>query len=301
MSEPKKSFPKWLWIDQVACDRELPPSALRVAVVLASYANGSSGVAFPSIDRLAEILGIVPNCVRKAVRAMAAAGHLDVDVGGGRKACNTYRLIAKADHVESSKRFTDVQRYEEKPCTDVHETLHGRSQNPAQAFTKPCTPVRPNTIRNTTKEHQEGTHLIAREGDVIPFSREADRFNPPTRQRRGQLPIPLDGGTGKPDPDHFSEFWLIFPKRQGRHEAKEAFRAALRHATAEEIVAGAQRYAAVMEADRRDPAEKERFTKTAANWLKGRHWLDEHAPPRPRGEGRAMTYARQLLEAGYGE
>jgi len=61
---------KFEWIKQVALDGSLPPSALRIAVVLAEYLNRSSGDAWPSIPRVAAELEIVENCVRKSIKEM---------------------------------------------------------------------------------------------------------------------------------------------------------------------------------------------------------------------------------------
>jgi hypothetical protein len=65
----------------------------------------------------------------------------------------------------------------------------------------------------------------------------------------------------------FEEFWSVYPRKVGKGEAKKAFRNALKRATAEEIVAGAKRYAA----SKPDPA----YTKHPGPWLNADRWLDE--------------------------
>ncbi|MGJ0426970.1 helix-turn-helix domain-containing protein [Methylocystis sp.] len=288
---------RWRWIDQVAFDRDLPPSAVRVAIVVASHVNASTGTAWPSIDRLAEILGVVPNCIRKSIKGLVQGGHLDMELGGGRNAPNRYRLIAKEEHIESSKRCTAVQGYEEKPCTDVHETLHGCSRNPAQAFTKPCTGVKGNSLKNTPNENAEGTLSIERVAEVIPIDRGDERFKR-TRGGGKQLSIPVEIVESTAEPRDFAAFWLVYPKKVGRLEAVAAFGEALKHAVSSEIIAGAQRYAESRLAAESDPIERERFTKSAERWLKGRHWRDEYATPRPAGLGR---HAAEALAEAYGD
>jgi hypothetical protein len=67
----------------------------------------------------------------------------------------------------------------------------------------------------------------------------------------------------------FEEFWKVFPRKVGKGEARKAFRNALKRASAEEIVAGAKRYAAT----KPDPE----FTKHPGPWLNADRWLDEDA------------------------
>jgi hypothetical protein len=65
----------------------------------------------------------------------------------------------------------------------------------------------------------------------------------------------------------FEDFWSIYPRKVGKGEAKKAFRNALKRATAEEIIAGAKRYAA----SKPDPE----YTKHPGPWLNADRWLDE--------------------------
>jgi hypothetical protein len=67
----------------------------------------------------------------------------------------------------------------------------------------------------------------------------------------------------------FEEFWSVYPRKVGKGEAKKAFRNALKRATAEEIIAGAKRYAA-------SKPEPE-YTKHPGPWLNADRWADEPA------------------------
>ena len=71
----------------------------------------------------------------------------------------------------------------------------------------------------------------------------------------------------------FDEFWSVYPRKVGKQDALKAFERALRLATAEEIVTGAQRYAD----DRNRLAE---FTAHPATWLNRGSWSDEPLPNR---------------------
>jgi hypothetical protein len=67
--------------------------------------------------------------------------------------------------------------------------------------------------------------------------------------------------------DTFEGFWSIYPRKVAKGSAKRAYRNALKRASAEEILAGAQRYAST----KPDP----QFTAHAASWLNADRWLDE--------------------------
>jgi hypothetical protein len=65
----------------------------------------------------------------------------------------------------------------------------------------------------------------------------------------------------------FENFWTHFPKKVGKGSARKAYRNALTRASAEEILAGAKRYAA----SKPDP----QYTKHPSTWLNADCWLDE--------------------------
>ena len=69
----------------------------------------------------------------------------------------------------------------------------------------------------------------------------------------------------------FSEWWVFVPRKVSKGQAEKAYRAALRHATPDELLAGIRRYAEQVTGE--DP----RFVKHPATWLSGKCWLDE--PP----------------------
>ena len=68
------------------------------------------------------------------------------------------------------------------------------------------------------------------------------------------------------DPEGFAEFWSVYPRKEAKRAAVKAYRAALKRATAEDILKGAKRYAAT----RPEP----RFTAMGATWLNADRWED---------------------------
>lgn len=68
----------------------------------------------------------------------------------------------------------------------------------------------------------------------------------------------------------FDAWYLAYPKRRGRGAAEKAYTKALREgATAEELLAGAKRYAIEVR------GREEQFVAFPATWLNQKRWLDE--------------------------
>lgn len=75
-------------------------------------------------------------------------------------------------------------------------------------------------------------------------------------------------------PEQFEEFWKIYPAKKGKRKALTAWRAAVKRASNDEIIAGAKRYAA-------DPRRDPEHTKYAEGWLNDDRWLDEPTTAAP--------------------
>lgn len=72
--------------------------------------------------------------------------------------------------------------------------------------------------------------------------------------------------------DGFDEFWKVFPRRVAKFAARTAWDKALKHDTADAIIAGAKRYA------KERIGQDIRFTAHPATWLNQGRWLDEQEP-----------------------
>lgn len=81
----------------------------------------------------------------------------------------------------------------------------------------------------------------------------------------------------------FDAFWSVYPRKEAKKAAREAFTAACKRERPEVILAGAERY-------RDDPNRDPSFTKHATTWLRADCWADDPLPPRskpiPRGPHR---------------
>lgn len=93
-------------------------------------------------------------------------------------------------------------------------------------------------------------------------------------------------------PDRFDDFWNVYPSRKARGAAVRAWKAALKKADADTIIAAADSYG-------RDPKRDPAFTAHASTWLNGERWLDEVEAPKPSGPVTIMdNYADEPCEHG---
>lgn len=84
------------WLERIALDDALPPSASRVAIRLATkYLNRKMRIAWPAQSTLARELGLTVRGIQKVLGALADRGHLDITVRKGHDS-NIYRPILKA-------------------------------------------------------------------------------------------------------------------------------------------------------------------------------------------------------------
>lgn len=88
---------KLSWLEQIAKDAGLPPSATRVGVLLSSYLNRETDDAWPSIDRICAELGMSDRGVQKAIKSLIERGHIERKTGGGRASTNRYSILCTGD------------------------------------------------------------------------------------------------------------------------------------------------------------------------------------------------------------
>jgi hypothetical protein len=77
----------------------------------------------------------------------------------------------------------------------------------------------------------------------------------------------------------FNDFWIHYPRHQGKGAARKAFERALNKADADMIIAGASRY-------REDPNRDDVYTCLPATWLNQERWDDDALPTRVNGDGK---------------
>jgi hypothetical protein len=88
-----------LWQWQLIGDPEISVSHLKVGIAICWYVNRKTGLAWPSMPKLAEATGISERTVIRAVQWLEQRGHLGVSRGrglvGGKRPVNLYHLIPK--------------------------------------------------------------------------------------------------------------------------------------------------------------------------------------------------------------
>lgn len=77
--------------------------------------------------------------------------------------------------------------------------------------------------------------------------------------------------TGSQDDPEFERFWLAYPRKTAKGNARKAWVAATKKADPEAIIAAAGRYAKTVT----DP----KYTAHPASWLNAERWLDEESQP----------------------
>lgn len=107
-------------------------------------------------------------------------------------------------------------------------------------------------------------------GDILGTPRGHPGESPGVSPASPSRPVPSLKDTSdaarSDDPEGFAEFWSAYPRKEAKRAAVKAYRAALKRATAEDILKGAKRYAAT----RPEP----RFTAMGATWLNADRWED---------------------------
>ena len=131
----------------------------------------------------------------------------------------------------------------------------------------------------------------------------SDRPDPtrpdPTPKNPSRPPAESASGAAAGYSEEFERFWQAWPRerRVSKRRAATKFAAALKRATAEEIIAGAAQYAA--DPNRPSGAEA-KFIPHPATWLEQDRWADGPLPPRAGGSRSDQRLARAVdIARGY--
>jgi hypothetical protein len=247
-----------VWIEQLlAFDSEvLSASTKLVAVRIALHLNVDDGRCFPSVPTLAVGTGVGERHIPRVLAALQSSGWLIITRGGGRGRANSFHLTTPAGI---------------NPDSGVRvsgtETLTPDAVNPDSGVTP--------TAKNSERGRGSAPRPLTRAGEGSAVGK--------------QLALV---GAG------FEDLRAAWPRPWADDEAadRRAFEQARRHASVEDIIAGAAPWAAAMEA---------RYLPVLAKWLAARGW--QKPPPKkpkakPRGNGKVDLGKMMLKEqAGYVE
>lgn len=219
-------------------------------------------VAWPSIGLIAARCRMSERGAQKALRRLEARGLITIDTGGGRGGTNVYRL-----HINPEPQFTvsEGQNLEPEFRGEQSSGVNFETQKGELCDTKPRTPVHPNL-----KNRKEPTPLTPHRGDGRGSHQDGS-----ASLKRGALIRA------------FERFWSAYPRRVAKRGAQEKFIRIVQRgeATAEQLIAGAERFAAQMRREDR-PLEKVAHPTT---WLNQGRWEDEFGGPGAEDPTAGMT------------
>lgn len=222
---------------------------LLVMLCLADHvASDKEMVAWPSIGLIAARCRMSERGAQKALRRLEARGLISIETGGGRHGTNVYRL-----HINPEPEFTVLEGQNPEPAFGGEHCsgVNSETQKGELCDTKPRTPVHPNLMNR-----KEPTPLTPHRGN----GRGSDRVTSLSAKRRELVKA-------------FERFWAIYPRRIGKKAARERFIRTVQRgeATAEQLITGAERFAAQMRREER-PLDKIAHPTT---WLNQGRWEDD--------------------------
>lgn len=214
---------------------------LLVLLALADWANDEGLSIFPSIEAIGEKARLSTRQVQRALGTLRDDGVLEPikNSAGGRGRRVEYRL--HAERVTKRHPLPKGDMDDAKGRHLEHERVTSESERVTSATSH---------IDNHHLEPSENHHDSPGLFKEVPLEE-------PKKLKRGE------------EPPDFSAWYAAYPRHEARGAAARAYAAARQHATAQELLEGAERYATGRK------GEDARFTKHPATWLNGKCWLDE--------------------------
>lgn len=249
----------------------MPPQLLGTLIGLAEHADARGRGAYPSVPTLAAYACKSERSVQRDVKALLGlelirpgdqrlAAHLPAD-----KRPEVYDL-ALHRRVAGGRAGDEGARAELAELT-AKRARGGRPTNRGDAHVTPyeVTSTSPGDAHVTSR----GDAHVA--SGVTPTSERGDAHV--TQTTHEPSVEPKDSSAPEQHLEAFGAFWLIYPKKKAREEARKAWVAAIeRGATPEHITTAAQTYA-------RERAEQDpKYTKYPATWLNKGCYDDEPEP-----------------------
>lgn len=300
-AEDRNSFAAYrgLWIERGLASPDLSDGAFRVLVGIAHfYLNREHRKAFMAATTLATRLGMAPRTVEKHLAELRTRGLIRSIRRGHGRPNDLFPILdphERADHEDNEPQ----ERADHEPHNSadhniddphnsadhmgafegdphdaaVHEPQERTVKN--RKFVRTTTLIEPfdyntsdvetNLYSDITNENKSPRRSAPGETDLF-----GEEVNEAATDRK-DAPKPEDDIEAD-----FDQFYRTFPKREGRKIALKAYRTARKSADAATILTAAARYAARMDAERREA----RFIKAPAAWLNGGHFHDDPNPVR---------------------
>jgi DNA-binding transcriptional ArsR family regulator len=274
-------------------------TARHVLQALAEYASPAGTGAYPSVLRIQYRTGYDRTTVQRALRRLEKAGLIAKD--GTKEGRTRYKLAMELRRPATD--WTDLEREEDEfraaaaerkrrsrakgvthaesvTVTDAEgvTVTHGESVTADvthSASVRHALKVRPSRTERSPNHQQPSDNQLHKDS-----SPAADREQP----QRPAAPVQAKSSSEKTDHhlEAFGAFWLTYPKRKAKEEAKKAWIAAIeRGADPQHVVAAAKGYA--HERHGQDP----KYTKYPATWL-NKGCYDDEPDPQPGRHLRAV-------------
>jgi hypothetical protein len=168
----------------------------------------------------------------------------------------------------------------------LHVTNWGKHQKVSNPTKSKYTDMDLTLVTTKPRKHAESAAQIP---EPSPLGTELSREVHKEREREGEREGVIKDLSSKQD--EFIDWYLIYPRHEGKALAEKAYLKARKQVSAETLTAGAERY-------RDDPNREKQFTKLPATWLNAGGWDDEPLPAKNVVQMRP-TGAQIRLQAGY--
>ena len=244
-------------------DTRIRPSSRAVGIALIGFVNGISGRCYPSYAKLAASACLKRRATINAIKDLELHGWLTVQrVSGG---------DPDQDHGWTTNQFV------------LHPPVHVDAPGPgAPACTTPVHGGAPPPVHDGAPPpvHVDAPPPVHRRAPKLSDRELSDRNSEETLSSAAPKSRSPKPGNSETEIDAaFADWWGRYPKRAGMLGARKQFARTLRAglAKADELNAGADRYAAQCRSARTEP----RYVKSPEVWLNKGCWADEPAATAP--------------------
>jgi hypothetical protein len=270
------------------------PSVKLVGLMMATYADASGGRVRPGQAKLAAVIGTSISTVRRGQSELESLGMLDMITKGrsyGRghagAFASEYRLSVPSDLLEAVPMLDPDEENYQAPVTGTSEnkeapTPPSSTELPVISEELPVTREELPVI--WAEEPVTHEHPPQHEHHNKDHNKEHQSFSVATADAQAQEPkqgeIEIDVRPEKPPlskaalakqlAEDFNDWYAIYPKHVGRGAAVNSYTKVRKNgATAEELIAGARRYAAERK------GQEPQYTAAPATWLNQERWTDD--------------------------
>lgn len=266
-------------------------TARHVLQVLAEHASPTGTGAHPSVLRIQYRTGYDRATIQRALRRLEKADLIVKD--GAREGRTRYKLAMELRRPDTD--WNDLEKEEdESRAAAAARKRRSRSKTVTHAESVTVTDGKDVTVTHAESVTADVTH--AESGRHALKVRPSRTERSPNHQQPSDNQLLKDSSSAAAPADlpaeelhldAFGAFWITYPKKRNREEAKQAWIAAIRRGVdPQHMVDGAQRYA------RERAGEDPQFTKYPATWLnKGCYDDEPDAQPDQQSNGRPQLRA----------